>query len=303
MPDVSIIVVNWNTHDLLADCLNSVAATARELDLEIIVVDNASTDGSQTMLQQTFPHVRLIANTENVGFARANNRGLAACQGRYALLLNSDALLTANALQAMLDLAESRPRAGIVGAHLRNRDGSFQASHSPFPNLWQEFLILSGIGRLLYGRWYPSHGSEENEGPQVVDYVEGACLLVRRAAFEQVGGLDEGYFMFSEEVDWCYAMREKGWQVWYQPEARVIHLGGGSSRNRRPQREADLYRSRIRFTRKHYGITAAWLLKAQIVGFTAIKSMGHGLLRRLSGGRYGRQVVSLRRLAMQLREV
>ncbi len=303
MPDVSIIVVNWNTRDLSADCLNSIAATAGELDLEIIVVDNASTDGSQAMLQQTFPHVRLIANAENVGFARANNQGLAACQGHYALLLNSDALLTANSLQAMLDLAESQPRAGIVGAHLRNRDGSFQASHSPFPNLWQEFLILSGLGRLLYGRWYPSHGPEENRGPQVVDYVEGACLLVRRAAFDQVGGLDEGYFMFSEEVDWCYAMREKGWQVWYQPEARVIHLGGGSSRNRRPQREGDLYTSRVRFVRKHYGVMAAWLLKAQIVGFTAIKSMGHGLLRRVSGGRYGRQVVSLRHLAMQLREV
>ena len=302
MPDVSIIVVNWNTHDLLAGCLNSVAASAGELDLEIIVVDNASTDGSQAMLQQTFPHARLIANVENVGFARANNQGLAACQGRYALLLNSDALLTANALQAMLDLAESEPHAGVVGAHLRNQDGSFQASHSPFPNLWQEFLILSGLGRLLYGRPYPSRGPEENRGPQVVDYVEGACLLVRRAAFEQVGGLDEGYFMFSEEVDWCYAMREKGWQVWYEPAARVIHLGGGSSRNRQPQREGDLYRSRIRFVRKHYGITAAWLLKAQIVGFTAVKSVAHGLLRLASGGRYGRQVVSLRHLAVQLRE-
>jgi len=303
MLDVSIIIVNWNTHDLLADCLNSVAATSGDLDLEIVVVDNASTDGSQAMVRQRFPHVRLIANAENVGFARANNQGLAACQGRYALLLNSDALLTTHALQAMLDLAESKPRAGMIGAHLRNRDGSFQASHSPFPNLWQEFLILSGLGRLLYGRWYPSRGPEESRGPQVVDYVEGACLLVRRAAFEQVGGLDEGYFMFSEEVDWCYAMREKGWQVWYQPAARVIHLGGGSSRNRRPQREGDLYRSRIRFVRKHYGATAAWLLKAQIVGFTAIKSMGHGLLRLVSGGRYGRQVVSLRRLAVQLREV
>jgi len=146
MLDVSIIVVNWNTHDLLADCLNSVAATSGDLNLEIIVVDNASTDGSQAMVQQRFPHVRLIANAENVGFARANNQGLAACQGRYALLLNSDALLTTHALQAMLDLAESKPRAGIIGAHLRNRDGSFQASHSPFPNLWQEFLILSGLG-------------------------------------------------------------------------------------------------------------------------------------------------------------
>jgi hypothetical protein len=203
----------------------------------------------------------------------------------------------------MVYLADTQQYAGIVGAQLLNPDGSFQASHTRFPDLWQEFLILSGLGRLLYGRWYPSHSAAEDKGPQIVDYVEGACLLVRREAYEQVGGLDEGYFMYAEEVDWCYAMREKGWQVWYQPAAKVIHLGGGSSHNRRIQREADLYRSRVRFFRKHYGDRAAWMFKLQLYSITVVKFVGHGLLRLISGGRYGRPVVPLSRLAMELRKV
>ncbi len=302
MIDVSIIIVNWNTRDLLAQCLQSICDAASNLSFEIIVVDNASTDGSQALVRQSFPNVRLIENTENVGFARGNNQGLAVSKGRYALLLNSDALLLANAAQMMLDLAEAKPQAGIVGAQLLNPDDSFQASHTPFPNLWQEFLTLSGLGRMLYGRWYPSRGPEEDKGPQRVGYVEGACMLVRREAFEDVGGLDEGYFMYAEEVDWCYTMREKGWQVWYQPAAKVVHLGGGSSRSQRTQREADLYRSRVRFFRKHYGDRAAWLLKLQIYSLTTIKIVVHGLLRLASGGRYGRPVVSLRHLAAELRE-
>jgi N-acetylglucosaminyl-diphospho-decaprenol L-rhamnosyltransferase len=299
---LSVIIVNWNTRDLLAQCLQSVYDTAGKLQPEVIVVDNASTDGSPAMLRQRFPQVHLIENRENVGFARANNQAIERCEGDYVLLLNSDALLLANAAQAMLNLAEAKPRAGIVGAHLLNADSSFQASYTPFPNLWQEFLILSGLGRILYGCWYPSRGPEEDKGPQIVDYVEGACMLVRREAFEDVGGLDEGYFMYAEEVDWCYALREKGWQVWYQPTAKVIHLGGGSSRNRRTQREADLYRSRVRFFRKHYGDKAAWLLKLQIHSLTMIKIVVHGLLRLVTRGRYGRSVVPLRRLAMELRE-
>jgi N-acetylglucosaminyl-diphospho-decaprenol L-rhamnosyltransferase len=302
MPDISIIILNWNTRDLLSDCLNSIAQTASDLDIEIVVVDNASTDGSQAMIRRRFPHVRLIANTENVGFARANNQGVEASNSRYALLLNSDTLVIPGALQALVRLADTKPRAGIVGAQLLNPDSSFQASHTPFPSLWQEFLILSGIGRTLYGRWYPSRGPEEDKGPQIVDYVEGACMLVRRKAFDDVGGLDEGYFMYAEEVDWCYAMQAKDWQVWYQPTAKVIHLGGGSSRNRPTQREGDLYRSRVRFFRKYHGDREARLLKLQIYGFTAVKIAFHRSLHLVSGGRYGRPVIPLRHLATELRQ-
>jgi GT2 family glycosyltransferase len=303
VPDVSIIILSWNTCDLVEDCLNSVTKAAEGLDVEIIVVDNASTDGSQAMVQGKFPGVRLIVNQENVGFARGNNQALALCKGHYALLLNSDAFAVPGSIQALVRLAEAQPKAGIVGAQLLNPDRSFQASFTSFPNLWREFLILSGVGRLLHGRWYPSRGPEEDKGPQPVDYVEGACMLVRREAFDDVGGLDEGYFMYSEEVDWCYAMREKGWQVWYQPEARVIHLGGASSQSRRVRREADLYRSRVRFFRKHYGDRAAELLKLQIYTLTAIKIIVLKLLRMASGGRHGRPIVPFRNLVAQLRGV
>jgi hypothetical protein len=303
MLELSIIIVNWNTRQMLADCLNCVEATVKGFAYEVIVVDNGSIDGSQAMLGEQFPHVRLIQNRENVGFARANNQAMAMSEGRYALLLNSDALLLDNAAQALIDLAEAQPQAGVVGAQLLNPDGSFQASHTPFPNLWQEFLILSGVGRMLHGRWYPSRGPDEGKGPQTVDYVEGACMLVRREAYADAGGLDESYFMYAEEVDLCYAMRNKGWQVWYQPAARVIHLGGGSSRDRRARREADLYRSRVRFLRQHYGDRAAWLLKLQIYGFTAVKVSVHGSLRWISGGRCGRPVVPLRDVTVALRDV
>lgn len=301
-PDVSVIIINWNTRDLLAECLETVLKHAGSVTVELIVVDNASTDGSQIMLQQRFPQVRLIANEANVGFARANNQGMVVSQGRYALLLNSDAFVTPGSLENLIGLADAQPRAGIVGAHLLNADGTFQASHTPFPGLWQEFLILSGLGRLFYNPNYPSRGPEEAKGPQAVDYVEGACLLVRPQAFRETGGLDEGFFMYAEEVDWCYTMYQKGWQVWYHPEAKIVHLGGGSSKNRRPQREGDLYSSRVRFFRKHYGNWWAQLLKLLIYILTAPKIILHGLLRLVSGGRYGRPVVSLQYLAAKLKE-
>jgi len=301
--DVSVIIVNWNTCDLLRECLRSVYDSMGELVFEVLVVDNASTDGSVEMVRSSFPQVRLLANAKNVGFARGNNQALALSRGHYALLLNSDALLLDGATQALVDLADAKPQAGIVGAQLLNVDGSFQASYTPFPNLWREFLILSGVGRMVYGRRYPSRGPEEEKGPQMVDYVEGACMLVRRAAVEKVGGLDEGYFMYAEDVDWCYAMQKRGWQVWYQPAAKVIHIGGGSSQNRRPQRELDLYISRVRFFRKHYKAVATWLLKLQIYGLTAIKVVVHGLLRFVSKGCCGRPVVSLRCLIAVLKKI
>lgn len=303
MPDISIIIINWNTRDLLAECLESLYKTISGASFDIWVVDNASTDDSVQMVQANFPSVQLILNRDNVGFARANNQAMTASQGRTMLLFNSDAVATPGAVVALMQVIEAHPQTGIVGAHLLNSDGSFQASHSPFPNLWQEFLILSGLGRLFYGRWYPSRGAQEDKGPQPVDYVEGACLLVRREAFEQAGGLDEGYFMYAEEVDWCYSMRRAGWQVWYQPEAHIIHYGGGSSRNRRTQREADLYRSRVRFFRKNYGDTAAIALKMLIYILTAIKMITHGTLRLLSGNRRGRAVVGIGDLMVALRNV
>lgn len=303
MAKISIIILNWNTRDLLAQCLDSIEQHKGEFQLEILVVDNASNDGSQAMLKEKYPQIRLIINSQNVGFAKGNNQAMQVAQGDYFLLWNSDTFAIPGAMQSLLYLAEKEPKAGIVGAQLRNADNSFQASYSPFPNQWREFLILTGLGRTFLDHAYPSLGPEEEKGPQIVDYVEGACLLVRRQAFQEVGGFDEAYFMYAEEVDWCYRMAKHGWQVWYQPQAKVIHLGGASSAGRRTHREADLYRSRIRFFRKHYGGHSAQFLKIQIYTLTALKTVIHGMVRLLTGGRYGRQVVSLQHLATQLEDV
>ena len=303
MAKISIIILNWNTRELLAQCLTSIEQYKGNLQLEIIVVDNASIDGSQAMLKENYPQILLVANDQNTGFAKGNNQAMQMARGDYFLLWNSDAFATPGAIQNLLQLAMKEPKAAIIGAQLRNADNSFQASYSPFPNQWREFLILTGLGRALLGHAYPSFGPEDEKGPQMVDYVEGACLFVRRQAFQEVGGLDEGYFMYAEEVDWCYTMTKHGWQVWYQPEARVIHLGGASSTGRRTHREADLYRSRIRFFRKHYGVRSAQLLKIQIYTLTALKNIIHGMLRQLTGGRYGRPVVSLQYLVTQLEDV
>jgi GT2 family glycosyltransferase len=208
-----------------------------------------------------------------------------------------------NAVEAMIGLAERRPKAGLVGAQLLNADGTFQASHVSFPNLPREFLILSGLGRLLYGPWYPSRGPQARKRPEEADYVIGACILVKREAFENVGGMDEDFFMYAEEVDLCYAMKKKGWEVWYQPAAAVLHLGSGSSRDRKIEREADLYAGRVRFFRKHHGNRSAGLLKLLIYGFTTLKRTLHGLLLWLSAGNRGRRVVSVRYLLTKLRNI
>jgi len=292
MAEVSIIILSWNTKDILSECLDAVKQYCDGTDYEVIVVDNGSTDGSQDMILSRYPQVRLIQNKENSGFAKANNLAMKTCDSSLMLLLNSDALLTEGSLQSLVELAHHQSRAGIIGALLTNPDGSFQASHSPFPNLRQEFLILSGLGRLVKGRWYPSRTAETQIGAQMVDYVEGACLLVRRSALEEVGGLCEDYFMYAEEVDWCFRMKERGWQVWYQPEARVAHYGGASSKNRKTAREGDLYFSRILFFKKHRGNTAAFFLKWMILGFTAIKYAMYKLIWVLSRGKIGRPVIA-----------
>lgn len=301
VPDVSVVILNWNTRDLLVECLRVTAAQAGGLSLELIVVDNASTDDSAAVVRRDFPQVRVVQSPANIGFAAGNNLGVRAATGRYVLLLNTDAFLQPGALPALVTLMDAQPRAGLAGARLLNRDGSFQASHTPFPTVSREFLILSGLGRLLFGAHFPSRGPDRADGPKAVDYVEGACLLCRPEAYGQVGGLDAGFFMYAEEVDLCMALKRAGWSVWYHPEAEVVHLGGASSSERKPEREGDLYVSRVRFFRKHYGPVAATLLTGLIYVFTALKNVLHGALRLATGGRRGRPVVSLSRLSAKLR--
>lgn len=301
MVDLSVIIVNWNTRDLLAGCLRSVYETAGSVDLEVIVVDNGSTDSSVEMVRREFPQVKLIVNADNVGFARANNQALSCSRGRYVLLLNSDTRLLPGAVERGLQHMEEHPRAGLLGVRLLNGDGSFQASYTPFPTLGREFLILSGLGRLLIGPFFPSRGPCEGKGAQRMEgYIEGAYMMARREAIEEVGGLDEAIYMYAEDVDWCYRFHKAGWEVWYLPDAPIIHYRGQSSKKRQGRMEAELYRSRVYFFRKYYGRAAAAGLKALIYAMTAPKIVVHGLLRFATGGRRGRIVANWKDLRVAL---
>jgi len=303
LPPVSIIIPTWDTRDLLAACLTSIARSTHGLCVEIIVVDNGSVDGTAQMLRAQFPSVRVVSNSENLGFGRAANQGAAASATAQLLFLNTDTELMSDAVHALLRVVEAQPHAGIVGAQLRNADGTFQGSYARFPSLWREVLVLSGLGRWLRGQHYPSCGPDDDQGPQAVDWVGGACLLARKSAFEAVGGFDDSFFMYGEEVDLCYRMRRAGWQVWYQPAARVVHVGGASSAGQPTEREAQLYRGRVHFFRKHHGRAAATLLASTIIASTAVKRLVHGAVRVGSRGRYGRPVVSVTRLLSALRRV
>jgi len=264
MIDLSIMVVNWNTKDLLAQCLQSVYDTVSHLDFEVIVIDNASTDGSQAMIKAHFPQVRLIENQGNEGFARANNQGIVASQGRYVLLLNSDTIARPEALEAMFYFADQHPEVGVVGCKLLNADGSLQPSWAQFPTLWSEL-----VGRNIRKR-RPMAGGQAYE----VDWVGGACLLARRKAIKTVGLLDEDFFMYSEETDWCFRMARSGWKVCYLPGAEVIHFGGGSSRRASEKMLIQLYRSKLRFFGKHYGSLRKELLHILLIISSLAKGWG-----------------------------
>jgi len=300
---ISVIIVSWNTRELLAEALRSLPCDNTELDLEIFVVDNGSQDGSVEMIRRQFPGVTLIENKENLGFSAANNLALQCVRSEYILLLNSDAELLPGALEAMASLLTSAQTAGLVGARILNPDRSLQASFVDFPTLWREFLILSGLGRRIFGSWYPSYNPKQSRVPRPVDYVSGACLLVRRSAYDSVGGFDDTYFMYAEEVDLCYRIWQGGWQVWYQSEAEVLHMGGGSSRSIPTKREADLYQSRVIYFLKHHGRFSATVLAGMIFVLTMLKSIVHMTLRRVTGGKCGRQVVDPRTLSRKLQNV
>lgn len=228
---LSIIIVSWNVqHDLRA-CLDSLRANG-ETPHEVIVVDNASHDGTIAMLQQDFPDVRLIANSDNRGFAAANNQGLAVATGQFLLLLNPDTLVPEGGLGTLVSFASAHPEAGVVGPRLLNADGSLQHSCRRFPTVWAALFRHTFLGRFFpNAHWQREYLMSDwvHDAPREVDWVSGACLLIRREAFTQVGGLDEAFYWGSEDVDYCYRMHRAGWKVLYAPQPAVTHLIGRST--------------------------------------------------------------------------
>ena len=257
---ISIIIVSWNTARLLENCLASILANPPTSPLETWVVDNASTDDSPGLVRERFPQVRLVENRDNVGFARANNQAIQRCTGKYILLLNPDTLVKPGALQALVDFLDTHPEAGAVGARLLNPDGSLQISSHPRPTLSRELWRLFHLDAFLpYAEYTPTKW--ETNQPQEVDVLMGACLLLRKEVLDQVGFLDEDYFIYSEEVDLCYRIQRAGWSIYWVPQAEVVHFGGQSTQQVPAEMFLNLYHSKIKYFRKHYGWPGAQIYK------------------------------------------
>ncbi|WP_035256161.1 glycosyltransferase family 2 protein [Desulfatirhabdium butyrativorans] len=254
--ELSFIIVNWNTKALLLQCLDSIRETVVDIGYEIWVVDNASTDGSAEAVQAHDPGVHLLRNEVNLGFAAANNQAFSRMAGRYAILLNSDARLTPGAARILYDYMEGHPDAGMACGQLLNADGSLQRSVANFPS-WVTLLGNETLLNLLLPRRYP--GKRRVLGhPIEVESGIGACLILRKAAIDQIGGFDEGYFFFFEETDYAKRMWENGWKVMFVPQARIVHEQGKSVGTRADGRML-FYRSRYRYLRKWHPSTHSLL--------------------------------------------
>jgi len=255
-PTVTIIVVSWNTKAMLQDCLDSVYANLAGLDCEVIVVDNASVDGSPEMVETRFPQAILVRNADNRGFAAANNQGMQMARGSYVLLLNSDTLVLGDVLRKTVEFADAHPQAAVVGCRVLNGDRTLQRTCFMFPSLFNMLLACTYLYKVwarsrLFGReqmmWW------DRDDVREVDVVTGCFMMVRREAIAEVGVFDEQFFMYGEETDWCYRFKRAGWKVLFAPAGEIVHYGGGSSSRIRLAMRLQLSASILLFFQKHHG--------------------------------------------------
>ncbi|MEP7293076.1 MAG: glycosyltransferase family 2 protein [Chloroflexota bacterium] len=264
MNDLSIIIVSWNVADLLAACLDSIFAGLGSLHAEVIVVDSDSTDHTISLLRQKFPQVKLIEQAENIGYTRANNLGMAQSSGRHLLLLNPDTEIIGDALPCMIAYLDANPQVGILGPYTHNSDGSFQSSRRRFPTPATAFFESTWLQpfapKRLLNRFYVNDAPPDQTLD--VDWVQGSALMARRTVYEQIGGLDEGYVMYSEELDWCRRAKNAGWRVVFLADAHVTHHGGRSSDQVVARRQIWFQQSKLRYFRKYHGALVAQTLRA-----------------------------------------
>jgi len=272
---ISTVIVNWNAGDLLRKCVQSLIeeqAGAGPARMEIIVVDNASSDGSVAAVRAAFPAVRSIENRENLGFARATNQGIRSSTGQHVLLLNPDTEVKPGALRLMMQFLESHPGAGAVGPMLLNGDGTLQVSAYPEPTLfreaWRLFYLdaLWPVGSYRMSSW-PA------DTPRAVDVLMGACILLRREVLDRCGLLDESYFIYSEDQDLCRRLRAGGWKIFWLPQPRVTHYGGQSTRQVRTEMFVRLYREKVAYFRMHHGRSAAVRYKVVLLLASMVRQL------------------------------
>ncbi len=280
--DVSIIIVSWNTRDILRDCLRSVYENAGDVWYEVVVVDNGSTDDSAEMVESEFPRARLIRNSENLGFAAANNQGMAVSRARYSLLLNSDTLIVDGAIASSVKFADAHPEAGLVGCRTIFGDGRLQYNCYMFPSVLNLALSMTRLNRRFrrnrfFGRyrllWW------DYASPRTVDAIAGCFMLARREAVEQVGPMDESYFMYSEDTDWCWRFLRHGWRTMYTPDGLIIHLKAASSSQAAANMNVFARRSLLMFLERKDGKLTKWMANSMFLCASFVRLIYLGMRR------------------------
>ncbi|MHC4551329.1 MAG: glycosyltransferase family 2 protein [Planctomycetota bacterium] len=283
MVDVSIIIVNWNTRQLLEDCLRSIERTTGNVAYEVVVIDNASQDDSAQMVKDKFPDVRLIENNDNRGFSAANNQGMTVAQGEYVLLLNSDTVVLDDAIEKTIAFARQSTTAAVVGCRVLNPDRTLQPTCFRFPSVLNLFLSTTYLYKMFpksefFGRermtWW------NRDDVRQVDVVTGCFMLVRREAIEQVGAMDENFYFYGEETDWCCRFKQAGWKCLFTPDAEIIHLGGQSSQKVRVQSDMQLRASLLQFMKKHRS-KGAYLVSCCLVWLFFVLRLPYWALKAL----------------------
>ena len=288
--DVTVIIVNYNTRDLLRPCVEALRASAAGMRLQTVIVDNASRDDSADLLRAEFADCDLLFNTENVGFGRANNQALALAKGRYLLLLNTDAFVASDSLGRTVRFLDEHPRCGLLGVRLEGRDGELQPSCRYFPTPWNEFLLTTGLARYFPGTRLIDDMAWDHASVRECDWVPGCYYLVRKSVVDQVGLFDPRYFLYYEEVDHCRAVKAAGWGVAFYPDTTVVHLGGESAKTDSAitgtgrQISALQIESGLLYYRKHHGVAGLWANLALTTLGDAILAMKWVLRRRTLRG-------------------
>ncbi len=286
LTDLSIIIVSWNVANLLQACLESIYSSPLPSDtIETIVVDSASTDNSVEMVRDHFPQVKLLPQSENLGFSRCNNIGLQAASGRYLFLLNPDTEIMGDALAKMIGYMDANPTVGILGPHTLNSDGTTQSTRRRFPTLALGFIESTWLQpfapKSMLDHFYIAELPDDAIAD--VDWVQGSALLARREVYTQIGGLDDSYVMYSEEMDWCKRAKAAGWRVVYFGKADIVHHGGKSSEQATARKHIHYQESKLRYFRKFHGWLPAQGLRLFIltsylwqIGLESLKSaLGH----------------------------
>ncbi|HZU06760.1 MAG TPA: glycosyltransferase family 2 protein [Chloroflexota bacterium] len=283
---LTIILVNYHARDYLLACLAALEAAPPRMAYRVILVDNSPGDGAAEAVRARFPAVEVIRNATNVGFARACNQGLRATDSPYVLLLNPDTEVRPGALDTLLDTLAAHPHVAAVGPRLLYPDGRYQHSVFRLPGLAQAFFGFFTIVP-LDSPWNGRYPPPASPAPRPVEHILGACLLLRRTALEQVGLLDERFFMYFEETDWCARARRAGWELWQVPAATVVHHGGGTTRLVAEEMSLQFHRSQALYYRKHYGLAGYLALKGIVVlgvAFRLARSVLATVRRRIDPG-------------------